>query len=78
MKGLWVRSPWWGVLEIVEPPSEHTGTQCWNGEEIADYVTETLRPLTPEAAQILGVPFGDRVWNKKTVQQWEDEPINWP
>lgn len=72
-------SPWYGVLEIVGEPSNYCtwGTECWNGDHVGAYVTETLRPLTPLAAKILGRKPEDKVWDRRRVKLWENEPIRW-
>lgn len=70
---LFVESPWYGVLEIVDEPGAHPyfwGTSCWNGKETSTYVTSTLQPLTPEAALMLGVPWGTKVWDEEKKQKW--------
>lgn len=77
---IFVRSPWYGVLEIVGEPGAACwwGTECWNGESCGFYVTETLRPLSPAAATMLGVRWGDRVWDDRRKRAWTNEPIRLP
>jgi len=77
LTALFVESPWYGVLEIVGEPDPDS-TECWDGDVYSWYDTETLRPLTPAAAKILGVRWGDQVWDAKQKQAWENEPFRAP
>ena len=75
---LFVESPWYGVLEICGVPGTEYiwGVECWDGDHIAGYVTETLRPLTPAAARMLNVPTGATIWDATRVRRWENEGIH--
>ena len=80
-EGLFVESPWYGVLEIVGVPGalpSWWGTECWSGDHVGFYVTETLQPLTSEAAEMLGVKWGTKVWDKQRKRNWENEPVRMP
>ena len=79
---LFVESPWYGVLEIVSAPEmwRGWGVECWDGSVVANYVKETLRPLTPTAARMLKVKPGAKVWDAKQKRAWEQEglhPVWW-
>lgn len=71
---LFVESPWYGVLEVVDEPDSFR-TKVWDGKHVCEVVAETLRPLTREAAAMLGVRFGDRVWDEAKKAAWEAEPL---
>ncbi len=73
---LFVESPWYGVQELTEEPGVHgPNIECWDGKTIHYLVTETLRPLTREAAAMLGVRWGDKVWDENRKRAWENEPL---
>ncbi len=70
-------SPWYGLVVLCAPPGRWCswGTEVWNGGHLSCLVTDTLRPLTRDAAKILGVKFGDPVWDERQKRAWEREPL---
>lgn len=70
-EAFFVESPWYGTLEIVGEPG--TSVECWDGDHFGWYTTETLRPLTLAAAKMLGVRWGDPVWDEAKKRAWENE-----